>query len=209
AAAGAHEGRAVTRAGAAGAPDGLVADEGGVADSRRAEDNHAPAQTLAAGESAGHAGAEGLVADEGRAGDGHFAVNGGSAAVAAGVSAIAAGSANRLVVREVAVGDGETSVVVDRAPFRRPVARTEALELHERIRSAVHRAGGPIADERRVADGGGAAAGRPCLVPEGPADYQRVVVEKDIAVQANGGADLAQDAAAALLRTIHCALGAA
>src|SRR5262249_36733642 len=103
----------------------------------------------------------------------------------------------------------ETSVVVDRAPFRRPVARTEALELHERIRSAVHRAGGPIADERRVADGGGAAAGGPCLVPEGPADYQRVVVEKDIAVQVNGGADLVQDAAAALLRRIHCALGAA
>src|SRR5262249_9161116 len=64
-------------------------------------------------------------------------------------------------------------------------------------------------DERRVADRGGAAAGGAGLIPEGPAHHQGSVVAEDVVVEVDGGADLVQDAAAALLGSIRCALGAA
>src|SRR5262249_50135099 len=106
-------------------------------------------------------------------------------------------------------GDGEAPVVVDGAPFRRAVARTEALEHQERVGGAIHRAEGPIADERRAADGGGAAAGGVGLIPEGPAHYRGLVVAEDVVVEVDGGAGLVHDAAAALLGGIGRALGAA
>src|SRR5262249_4887900 len=151
------------------APDRLVAGEAGAANHRAPEDDHAAAQSLTAEEIAGHAGAEGLVADEGGVGDDQRAVSADGAAVGARISIVAAGCPGPLVVLEGAIGDGEPAVGVDRAPFRRSVARPEALEFHERVCRAGHRPDGLIADERRAADGGGAAAGGAGLIPEGAA----------------------------------------
>src|SRR5262249_2193235 len=120
-------------------------------------------------------------------------------AVAAGMDVVVADDSDGLVVRESAVGDGETPVVVDRAPFRRSVARTEALELEEGVRGAIRRADGLIANERRAADVGGAAAGGAGLNPQGPAHHRGLVVAEDVVVEVDGGADLVQDPAPALL----------